>query len=175
MINMNFSREWLLKVAKEEDGVRFSVGGWVSEIREEFDPCPAARTTDEGRAEQVPRSSTRELKANSLVNVFGQFLHTIRIEHGLTVQQLAEAIGIAPQEIVLLEEGKEQPEPRVVSKLAQKFGIPPRRLAQLAGHVVPDREVQDAALAFAASSSTKPLDAARKKAFNEFVKTLSKL
>jgi transcriptional regulator with XRE-family HTH domain len=173
MINMNFSREWLLKVAKEEDGVRFSVGGWVSEIREEFDPGHDARITDEGSSEHG--SSTRESKANSLVNIFGQFLNTIRIEHGLTVQQLAEAIGIAPQEVVLLEEGKERPEPRVASKLARKFGISPRRLAQLAGHVVPDPEVQDAALAFAASSSTKPLDAARKKAFNEFVKALSKL
>jgi DNA-binding XRE family transcriptional regulator len=175
MIKMNFSREWLLKVAKEEDGVRFSVGGWVSEIREEFDSGHDPRITDEASSEQVPGSSTRESKANSLVNIFGQFLNTIRIEHGLTVQQLAEAVGVAPQEIVLLEEGKERPEPRVASKLARKFGIPPRRLAQLAGHVVPDREVQDAALAFAASSSTKPLDEVRKKAFNEFVKALSKL
>jgi DNA-binding XRE family transcriptional regulator len=171
MINMNFSREWLLKVAKEEDGVRFSVGGWVSEIREGFDSAHDAPIANEGIAEQVPGES----KANSLVNIFGQFLNTIRIEHGLTVQELAEAIGITPQEVVLLEKGKERPEPRVASKLARKFGIPPRRLAQLAGHVVPDREVQDAALAFAASSSTKPLDEARRKALNEFVKALSKL
>lgn len=33
-IDMKFSPEWLLRVAKEEEDVRFSVGGWISEIED---------------------------------------------------------------------------------------------------------------------------------------------
>ena len=32
MIDMKFDPEWLLRMAKEEEGVRFSVGGMVSDI-----------------------------------------------------------------------------------------------------------------------------------------------
>ena len=38
MMDMTFSQEWLRRVAKEEEDVRFSVGGWTSELEEQFGP-----------------------------------------------------------------------------------------------------------------------------------------
>src|SRR5450631_473327 len=150
MIDMKFSAEGLLRIAKEEEGVRFSVGGWVREIDE-------------------------ELGTQVTTNVFSQFLNMSRRERDLTIEELAESLGISPDELLLLEEGKERPDPRIVSKVARMFGVPPRRLAQLAGLVVQDQEVQNAFAAFAASSSTKPLEQDAKKALYEFIKTLTKM
>lgn len=177
MIDMKFSPEWLLRVANEEEGVRFSVGGWVTDLERKFgaggpDDCiPAAPEVLDAAAQ----STISEPKPNPLGNVFGQFLNMSRRERGMTVQQLAEATGMSPYEVLLLEDGKELPDPRIVSKVARTFSVPPRKLAQLVGHVIPDAEVESAALAFAASSSTKPLDPEQKEALHEFIKTLSKI
>lgn len=176
MINMKFSPEWLLRVAKEEEGVRFSVGGWITDLEKEFGTNPddwipvASEVVD-----AAPKSTIPEPKTNPLGNVFGQFLNMSRRERGITVQQLAEATGMSPYEILLLEDGKELPDPRIISKVARTFGVPPRKLAQLVGLIVPDAEVKSAALAFAASSSTKPLDPEQREALHEFIRTLSKI
>ncbi len=170
MIDMRFSPESLMRVAREEEGVRFSVGGWVSELDTEFGAGPDANPQV---SIEVSHTKSRALERDS--NVFGQFLNMSRRERGLTVQQLSESLGISPYELVSLEDGKEQPDPRIVSKVARIFGVPARRLAQLAGHLVKDQEVERAVAAFAASSSTKPLDEDAKKALYEFIKALTKM
>jgi hypothetical protein len=41
MMDMKFSPDWLRRVAKEEEDVRFSVGGWTSGIiRPGGEDCP---------------------------------------------------------------------------------------------------------------------------------------
>jgi transcriptional regulator with XRE-family HTH domain len=180
MMDMKFSPEWLLRVAKEEEEVRFSVGGWVSDLEKEFGPDLTGNpSASEPAAHEVPNvvvasegSAPRNIP---LGNVFGRFLNMARREKGLSVQQLAQAIGINPYDVLLLEEGREAPEPRIVSRVAQTFGVPPRKLAQVAGHVVPDTSTASAALAFAASSSTKPLEPDQKEALHEFIKALSSM
>jgi transcriptional regulator with XRE-family HTH domain len=177
MIDMKFSPEWLLRVAKEEEDVRFSVGGWVSDLEKELGPELNGEPGTSWAAGDVTLAAAAaensDAKLVQLGNVFGQFLNMARREKGLSVPQLAQIMGMNPYDVLLLEEGKELPEPRIVSKIAKEFGVPPRKLAQIAGHVVPDTTTASAALAFAASSSTKPLDPSQKEALHEFIKALS--
>jgi transcriptional regulator with XRE-family HTH domain len=156
---MKFSSEWLLRIANAEEDVRFSVGGWVSGLKE---PIPIATTSESSPEARIQFES-----------IFGKLINMARRERGLSVPELAERLGIAPKEILLLECGTTVPEPRIVSTLARLFDLPPRGLAQVAGHIVPDATTANAALAFAASTNTKPLDADQKEALHEFIKALS--
>jgi len=91
------------------------------------------------------------------------------------VQQLAQTIGMNPYDLLLLEVGKELPELRIVSKVANVFNVPPRKLAQATGLMIADRTTAQAALAFAASSSTKPLEPEQKEALHEFIRALASM
>jgi DNA-binding XRE family transcriptional regulator len=179
MMDMTFSQEWLRRVATEEEDVRFSVGGWTSELEEQFGPeLNGATAAIEGQAGQADLSDLLEEAEPKHVqsgNVFGQFLNMARREQGLSVQQLAQTIGMNPYDLLLLEVGKELPELRIVSKVANVFHVPPRKLAQAAGLMIPDRTTAQAALAFAASSSTKPLEPEQKEALHEFIRALAGL
>jgi DNA-binding XRE family transcriptional regulator len=180
MMDMTFSQEWLRRVAKEEEDVRFSVGGWTSELEEQFGPeLNGGTIAIEGQAAQADISEIlleeAEPKYVQSGNVFGQFLNMARRERGLSVQQLAQTIGMNPYDLLLLEVGKELPELRIVSKVANVFNVPPRKLAQAAGLMIPDRTTAQAALAFAASSSTKPLEPEQKEALHEFIRALASM
>jgi DNA-binding XRE family transcriptional regulator len=180
MMDMTFSQEWLRRVAKEEEDVRFSVGGWTSELEEQFGPeMNGATIAIEGQGGQADLSEIlleeAEPKHVQSGNVFGQFLNMARRERGLSVQQLAQTIGMNPYDLLLLEVGKDLPELRIVSKVANVFNVPPRKLAQAAGLMIPDRTTAQAALAFAASSSTKPLEPEQKEALHEFIRALASM
>jgi DNA-binding XRE family transcriptional regulator len=180
MMDMTFSQEWLRRVAKEEEDVRFSVGGWTSELEEQFGPeLKGGTIAIEGQAAQADLSEIlleeAEPKYVQSGNVFGQFLNLARRERGLSVQQLAQTIGMNPYDLLLLEVGKELPELRIVSKVANVFNVPPRKLAQAAGLMIADRTTAQAALAFAASSSTKPLEPEQKEALHEFIRALASM
>jgi transcriptional regulator with XRE-family HTH domain len=178
MMDMTFSQEWLRKVAKEEEDVRFSVGGWVSELEEQFGPeLTGTMTITEGQATPGDLSETildeADPKHVQSGNVFGQFLNLARRERGLSVQALAQTIGMNPYDLLRLEDGKELPELRIISRVAKVFDVPPRKLAQAAGVVIADKTTAQAALAFAASSSTKPLEPEQKEALHEFIRALA--
>jgi DNA-binding XRE family transcriptional regulator len=180
MMDMTFSQEWLRRVAKEEEDVRFSVGGWTSELEEQFGPeLNGGTIAIEGQAAQADLSEIlleeAEPKHVQSGNVFGQFLNMARRDRGLSVQQLAQTIGMNPYDLLLLEVGKELPELRIVSKVASVFNVPPRKLAQAAGLMIADRTTAQAALAFAASSSTKPLEPEQKEALHEFIRALASM
>jgi DNA-binding XRE family transcriptional regulator len=176
MMDMKFSPDWLRRVAKEEEDVRFSVGGWTSELEEPFG-TELTETTTEIQATQANLSEVSLDEADPehvrSGNVFGQFLNLARRERGLSVQQLAQTIGMNPYDLLLLEVGKELPELRIISKVANVFNVPPRKLAQAAGLMIADKTTAQAALAFAASSSTKPLEPEQKKALHEFIRALA--
>lgn len=180
MMDMTFSPEWLRRVAKEEEDVRFSVGGWTSELEEQFGPeLNGGTIAIEGQATHADLSEVTLEEADpkhvQSGNVFGQFLNMARRERGLSVQQLAQTIGMNPYDLLLLEVGKELPELRIISKVANVFNVPPRKLAQAAGLMIPDRTTAQAALAFAASSSTKPLEPEQKEALHEFIRALASM
>lgn len=177
MMDMTFSQEWLRRVAEEEEDVRFSVGGWISELEEQLGPeLNGATIAIEGQADPSELLlEGAEPKHVQSGNVFGQFLNMARRERGLSVQQLAQTIGMNPYDLLLLEVGKELPELRIVSKVANVFNVPARKLAQAAGLMIADRTTAQAALAFAASSSTKPLEPEQKEALHEFIRALASM
>lgn len=167
MMDMKFNEEWLRKVAAEEEGVRFSVGGWATDLETEF----GSELSGLRAVQSAPEET--DAKHVQLENVFGQYLNMARRERGLSVQDLAANLGMNPYDLLLLEQGKEHPEPRIISKIASFFGVPGRKLAEIAGLMTPDTITAKAALAFAASSSTKPLDPEQKEALHELVRALS--
>ena len=70
-------------------------------------------------------------------NVFGQFLNMARRERGLSVQQLAQTIGMNPYDLLLLEVGKELP--RAQDSIEGRERVPvfhARKLAQAAGLMI---------------------------------------
>jgi DNA-binding XRE family transcriptional regulator len=178
MMDMTFSPDWLRRVAKEEEDVRFSVGGWTSELEGLFGPEVTEGATI--TMTQVEQAGLMEVALDEADpkhvqsgNIFGQFLNLARRERGLSVQQLAQTIGMNPYDLLLLEVGKELPELRIISKVASVFNVPPRKLAQATGLMIPDKTTAQAALAFAASSSTKPLEPEQKEALHEFIRALA--
>jgi transcriptional regulator with XRE-family HTH domain len=115
-----------------------------------------------------------EEKESPFATVLGMFLNLARRDRSLTLDQLALQIEAQPIELLMIEEGRRVPEPRLVSKLARALNVPPGKLMQLAGHIESlDKEVATAAFAFAASASTKPLEPNEKQALHEFVKALA--
>lgn len=87
MMDMTFSQDWLRRVAKEEEDVRFSVGGWTSELEEQFGPeLNGATIAIEGQVGHADLSEIlleeAEPKHVQSGNVFGQFLNMARRERG---------------------------------------------------------------------------------------------
>lgn len=178
MMDMTFSPEWLHKVAKEEEDVRFSVGGWVHDLEREYGPeLNQPDITVQGEGSEIDLtdvlSEDADPKHVQSGNVFGQFLNLARRERGWSVQELAHIISMNAYDVLLLESGKERPELRIISKVAKVFGVPSRKLAEIAGLMIPDKTTAKAALAFAASSSTKPLEPEQKEALHEFLRALA--
>ena len=84
------------------------------------------------------------------------------------------ATDVEVAEIVDIERHKlAVPQPRTVYQLANVLGLPPKQLVEVAGLATPRREVDVAALRFAARSEpTAKLTPAEREAFEEFVKVL---
>lgn len=124
------------------------------------------------RVEQQRAAS--EGKNSPYAPVLGMFLNLARRERSLTLEQLAKQMDSNPLELLLIEEGRLTPEPRIISKLARALNVPPGKLMQLAGHIESlDKEVASAAYAFVASASIRPLEPSEKAALHEFVKALA--
>jgi transcriptional regulator with XRE-family HTH domain len=115
-----------------------------------------------------------ERRESPFGSVLGMFLNLARREKGLSLDALAQLTGATFLELHQAEEGERIPEPRIISKLARTLEVPPGKLMQLAGHVEAlDKSLADAACAFAASASTKPLAPDEREALEEFVKALA--
>ena len=71
---------------------------------------------------------------------FGEKLRTLRKRHGMTLHEVATALGYsAHTHISVLENGKKQPTAEVVLKVAQLFGVTTDQLLR------DDLEVDEAA------------------------------
>ena len=62
---------------------------------------------------------------------FGQLLRRLRLERRLTQEELAEAAGVSPRYVALIEAGARNPTLNVVLELAAALQIPPYRLFKL--------------------------------------------
>lgn len=63
-------------------------------------------------------------RGGELMQRFGEKLHTLRIGHELTLQQLAAELGYATHAYISeLESGKKVPTAALVLKVARRFGV----------------------------------------------------
>jgi len=59
---------------------------------------------------------------------FGEKLHTLRKQHGLTVIELGEMLGVHNSHISRLEQGKKRPSLDLVLKVSRIFNVPSDQL-----------------------------------------------
>jgi transcriptional regulator with XRE-family HTH domain len=64
----------------------------------------------------------------SIGTVSGKKVRQIREEHGLTYDQLTEAVGISHESILGIESGVFQPTNQVIVAIARTFGVPTRAI-----------------------------------------------
>src|SRR5690606_32757043 len=78
---------------------------------------PSPVTINSSNHDQPPVDATADL------NVIGAELHRMRVDHGLSVQDLAEASGISTGMISQIERGLANPSINTISKLATALGL----------------------------------------------------
>jgi len=106
----------------------------------------------------------------------GQFVELWRRNKGWNPERLANEAGIDTSEILEIEQDPHcSPEPSAIFKLAHVFGVPPRRLLEIAG-LVNDRTplLRESAIRFAATSKPiSSLSEEEREALEAFVAALS--
>jgi transcriptional regulator with XRE-family HTH domain len=60
-------------------------------------------------------------------------LRALRIEHVLTLRELAQAAGVSKDTIWRLENGHSEAHPSTIRKLARAFGVQPKELIKTGG------------------------------------------
>jgi|GEM_PF-3064782 len=154
---------------KEEEAARI-----MADMEENVSVTAGALDTAAFYRRVERQRAVAEQKPGPYVTVLGMFLNLARRERSMSVEALAKEIDADPMELLLIEQGKHVPEPRIVSRLARALQVPPGKLMQLAGHIESlDQEVAKAAYAFAASANIKPLDKSEREALHEFVRALA--
>ena len=145
-------------------------------------------TDYEGHSLSMLRKITRALNRQLLVTlssqerqepgpplVFRIFMHDLRRWKQLTVDQLSARIDVPRENLAGLERDEHyRPDPLILHRLAQFYGIPNRRLAQLAGagREVPAGLQKQASRFAAKSDSFARLTKQEKRAIDEFVRVL---
>jgi len=107
--------------------------------------------------------------------VFRRLMNLLRRSKRLDLDRLAEEIDVDRGELAAIEQIEgHRPSARTVSKLAQFYGLTPRKLATLAGGVdTAIDEVHEPALRFAAQSQDfSKLSAEERKALDDLVRAL---
>ena len=106
---------------------------------------------------------------------FREIMRALRRRQGLTVDELAEKLDADREELAMIErqEGY-QPSPLLLYKLSHFYGIPQRKLTELAGIVPPvEPALREQASRFAAQSeSFAKLTSEERRTLDEFVKFL---
>jgi len=114
----------------------------------------------------------KDPEIGTLRYVFRAVLQDMRRAKRLTVNELAERIGIDHNEIIAMERiDTYRPSPRTLYKLSQFYKIPTERLAALAGAIMEvPHDIRESASRFAAQSeSFAKLTKEEKRVLDEFV------
>lgn len=125
-----------------------------------------------------PNYRTTEEKTEVLDTriALGQFVELWRRNQGWDAEELAVKAGIDTEEVLEIEHDPHcEPEPDAVHKLAHVFGVPSRKLMELAG-LVQNRtpRLREEAIRFAArSESIAKLSELEQQAFEAFVSALN--
>ncbi len=70
---------------------------------------------------------------NPDVEVNVERLKTLRVEHVLTLRELAEVAGVSKDTIWRLENGHSEAHPSTIRKLARALGVQPKELSKTGG------------------------------------------
>ncbi len=70
---------------------------------------------------------------NPDVEVNVERLKTLRVEHVLTLRELAEVAGVSKDTIWRLENGHSEAHPSTLRKLARALGVQPKELSKTGG------------------------------------------
>jgi len=114
-------------------------------------------------------------RAETVHYVFQTVMQNLRRQRGLTVDELAEELGIDRDDVVAMERSRGyRPRPLTLHTLSKFYGIPPARLNILAGATrEASKSIQEQAARFAAQSeSFVKLTREEKKLLDDFVKFL---
>ncbi len=155
-MKFTFSKEWCRKSADLEGNAEVGAG------------CPDIR-------QDRPVTDTVDFAISSRL-AFGKFLQLIRRNRDLTPEQLADRADVELQEILSIEGDVHYvTEPRTVYQLALVFGLPEKRLMQLAGltHVQDPQFAQQAVRFAARSESVEKLNSDERRALESFITLLS--
>ncbi len=63
-------------------------------------------------------------KKKQPVSSFGDFLHQVRVAHGLTQVRMAKACGLSTTVLRHMEKGRQAGRPGLAVRIARKFGLP---------------------------------------------------
>ena len=151
---LNIDPKWLLSQAAKENNTTTSVAGLFLILN----------------TEQTPQvSPPTEAKA------FARLIQLMRRERNLTEDALSKLANIEIQELREIESGlSTSPEPRTVYMLAETFDLPAKQLMQLSGLVAQrDKELDEAAVRFAASSNIGELSKQEREQLEEFVSIIA--
>ena len=117
----------------------------------------------------------RESEGNTIRYVFQEIIKKLRQSRGLTVRQLAQKLGLDPEEIIAMERNNGyRPSSSTLFKLSRFYEIPQIRLNALAGTTqqIPHDLKRQASKFAAHSESFSTLTREEKKYLDEFVKVL---
>lgn len=145
------SDEWLVRVADAEDRYSsISVGGLVTKLG------------------MYPLSDTYQS------TVFGDFINILRRKAGLTLDTLADLVGVNSTELDRIERGYPV-EPILVDKLAAALNVQADKLAQLAGlKDLNDSQLAEAVHRFESKLRSQiVLTPVEESALNEIMQTLN--
>ena len=154
-----FSKEWILKKAKEEYGIDVAAG------------VPALDARGDRPNLKVNRGDEEPLEQY----VFSWLIQLMRREKRLSIECLAREARIDLEELVAIEmDVRHQPKPRTVHQLAKFFRLPEKHLFELSNlTTVHSDDLKKAAVRFAANAkNVMELNKEEKQALNEFVKFL---
>ena len=119
--------------------------------------------------------TARDPQAGGFRQAFHTFVRMLRRSKGLTVGELAQRADIDPGEIAAMEQNcGYRPSPLMLHKLGKFYGLPERRLAEIAGAVrdVPGSIREEAARFAAQSDSFAKLTSDEQRLLDEFVRFL---
>lgn len=121
---------------------------------------------------ETSNQSSSDADRTAMRYAFREIVKGLRLRKGLTADQLAKKAQIAKEDILSMERGSESPpSPLTLHRLSKFYGIPPRRLAVLAGAIkdVPQSIKEEASRFAAQSESFSKLTDEEKQMLDRFV------
>ncbi len=133
-MDLKTTRAWLARHREDDEGLDTSAGDLMFRL-----------------AEHVTLDSEPQWQ---LTAAFGALVQLWRIDHGMSVEKLAQHAAIDVDEIQSIEENEEyRPEPQTVCSLASIMKVPEVSLLRLSGNILEqDPEFREHSLAFAANA-----------------------